>query len=118
MPGGFVYILTNKHHTTLYIGVTSGLYTRIEKHRDKIFPKSFSARYNLNKLVYYEVFDSIVKAIAREKQLKAGSRKNKEKLINNYNPEWNDLFDLVANEAWDEAPLELHQKKRPGKGNT
>jgi len=96
MKGGFVYILTNKHNTTLYVGVTSNLTGRIVKHRDKVFPKSFSARYNLNKLVYYEIFHSIVDAIAREKQLKAGPRKQKEALINKSNPEWNDLFHAIS----------------------
>jgi putative endonuclease len=88
---GFAYIITNRHHTTLYVGVTSDLFGRTKKHRDKIYPKSFSARYNLCKLVYYERFDSITDAIAREKQLKAGSRKKKLDLINKYNPEWKDL---------------------------
>lgn len=95
MKGGFVYIITNAHHTTLYVGVTSNLFNRINQHRDKHFPKSFSARYNLNKLVYYETFDSIVDAIAREKQLKAGSRKKKEALVNKLNPAWSDLFDTL-----------------------
>ena len=107
MLGGFVYILTNKHHTTLYVGVTSDLYSRSVDHREKLFPKSFSAKYNLNKLVYYEVFDSIVEAIKREKQLKAGSRKKKEDLINKYNPEWKDLFYIISDEEWDEAPLKV-----------
>jgi putative endonuclease len=106
MPGGFVYIITNKHHTTLYVGVTSNLYTRSVEHREKLFPKSFTAKYNLDKLVYYEVFDSIVTAIKREKQLKGGSRKKKEALINKYNPEWKDLFHIVSDEEWNEAPLE------------
>jgi putative endonuclease len=74
------------------VGVTSALFSRVVEHRDKIFPKSFSAKYNLTKLVYYEAFDSIVDAIAREKQLKAGSRKQKVKFINKYNPQWNDLL--------------------------
>jgi Predicted endonuclease containing a URI domain len=99
MKNGFVYILTNKHHTTLYVGITSALYVRIKKHRDKIYPKSFSARYNLNKLVYYEIFDTIIEAIAREKQLKAGSRKQKVALINRYNPEWKDLLEAFENEG-------------------
>ena len=104
--GGFVYIITNKHHTTLYTGVTSSLHARTKKHRDKFFRKSFSARYNLNKLVYYEVFDLIVDAIAREKQLKAGPRKQKERLIHKYNPEWKDLYDLIADEHWNGRPLQ------------
>ena len=93
--GGCIYIITNVHHTTLYTGVTSDLASRIVKHREKIYLKSFSARYNLTKLVYYEVFHSIEEAIDREKQLKAGSRKKKEELINKFNPEWKDLFDVV-----------------------
>ena len=67
------------------------------QHRTKTFPKSFTARYNLYKLVYYEVSDSIVEAIDREKQLKAGSRKQKIALINKFNPQWEDLFEVVAN---------------------
>jgi putative endonuclease len=94
---GYTYIITNAHHNVLYVGVTSDLLARIEKHRNKFYPKSFSAQYNVFKLVYYEVFpDSIVAAIAREKQLKAGSRKKKESLINSLNPGWVDLYeDLV-----------------------
>lgn len=94
--GGVVYILTNKHNTTLYVGVTSDLYSRIIEHKEKKYPKSFSARYNLNKLVYYESFHSIEEAIAREKKLKGGSRRKKLDLINQMNPKWNDLFDEVG----------------------
>jgi putative endonuclease len=94
MPRGFVYILTNKSHTTLYVGVTSDLFHRTLKHREKFYPNSFSARYNLYKLVYYEEFATMMEAIAREKQLKAGPRKQKIALINKYNPEWNDLFEM------------------------
>ncbi len=64
--GGAVYILTNKSNTTLYIGVTSNLLSRIVEHREKIYPKSFTARYNLNKLVYFETFHEIEEAIARK----------------------------------------------------
>lgn len=80
---------------TLYTGVTADLPGRIVEHREKIYPASFTARYNLTKLVYYESFHSIEEAIEREKQLKAGSRKKKEKLISSLNPEWKDLFDEV-----------------------
>ena len=81
MKPGYVYILTNKNNTTLYVGVTSNLIKRIHQHKEKYYKKSFSARYNLNKLVYYEVFQMIGDAIAREKQLKAGSRAKKIALI-------------------------------------
>ncbi|HOX82786.1 MAG TPA: GIY-YIG nuclease family protein [Chryseolinea sp.] len=65
------------------------------EHREKVFPKSFTSRYNINKIVYYETFYSIEEAIAREKQLKVGSRKMKEKLITEFNHEWKDLFEVV-----------------------
>jgi putative endonuclease len=94
--GGCVYIMTNSRHTTLYTGVTSNLFGRVMEHREKKYPKSFTARYNLGKLVYYEGFHSIEEAIAREKQIKAGSRKMKENLIASMNPEWKDLFDEVS----------------------
>ena len=93
--GGYVYIITNSHNTTLYIGVTSSLRKRVYEHREKYFPDSFSAKYNLFKLVYYEGFTSIEEAIAREKQLKAGSRKKKEKLILKDNADWRDLWDEI-----------------------
>ena len=92
MKPGFIYIITNKHNTTLYIGVTSNLPKRILQHIEKRYENSFSARYNLNKLVYYEQFQMIGEAIGREKQLKAGSRASKIKLIQQMNPLWNDLF--------------------------
>ena len=95
VKGGAVYIITNTGHTTLYVGVTSNLVGRITQHRNKAYPRSFSARYNLSKLVYYELFHSIKEAIAREKQIKAGSRADKEALINSMNPEWRDLFEDV-----------------------
>lgn len=76
----------------MYVGVTSNLVQRITQHKEKHNKKSFSARYNLNKLVYYEVFQEIGDAIAREKQLKAGSRAKKIVLIDGVNPEWLDLF--------------------------
>ncbi|MDN5217373.1 GIY-YIG nuclease family protein [Fulvivirgaceae bacterium BMA12] len=95
--GGAVYILTNKNNTTLYIGVTSNLLGRIIEHKEKLYPKSFTARYNLNKLVYFETFYDIEEAIAREKQLKGGSRKKKVHLIRQFNPEWKDLFSTIEN---------------------
>lgn len=93
--GGTVYILTNKNRTTLYVGVTSNLAARIQEHREKKYPNSFTARYNLNFLVFYENFLRIEEAIAREKQLKGGSRRKKEDLIGNFNPHWRDLSDEV-----------------------
>jgi len=91
LKGGFVYILTNKHHTTLYTGVTSNIVSRIIKHKEKQYPRSFTSRYNLFKLVYYRLFDSIVAAITEEKRIKGGSRKQKIKLIESINPNWRDM---------------------------
>ena len=71
MKPGFIYIITNKNHTVLYTGVTSNLPNRIIEHLEKHHPDSFSAKYNVNKLVYYEQFQMIGDAIGREKQIKA-----------------------------------------------
>ena len=92
---GFVYILTNKNKTTLYVGVTNNLQRRIYEHKIHFNKKSFAARYNVENLVYFETFNNIVVAIAREKQLKAGSRAKKEALINKLNPEWSDLYEKL-----------------------
>lgn len=88
----FVYITTNKRHTVLYVGVTNSLERRVWEHKHKI-ENSFTKRYNVDKLVYYEHFDFIEYAIEREKKLKKLSRRNKVLLINRQNPEWKDLFD-------------------------
>ena len=74
MKPGFIYIITNKYQTVVYTGITSNLPKRILEHKEKRYTNSFSARYNLNILVYYEQFQWIEDAIAREKQIKAGSR--------------------------------------------
>lgn len=89
--GGYVYILTNKNHTVLYTGVTANLAKRVWEHQNKLYPNSFTAKYNAFKLVYYEGFHTIEEAIGKEKQIKGGSRKKKEMLINTINPEWKDL---------------------------
>ncbi len=91
----WVYITSNKKDGVLYTGVTSELKYRIQSHKTKKYKKSFSARYNLDKLVWYEEFDSIIAARAREKQLKAGSRIKKIVLIESMNPEWNDLYETL-----------------------
>jgi putative endonuclease len=73
----YVYILTNQRNTVLYTGFSNNVAVRTYKHKEKIFKNSFSARYNLNKLVYYEYTDNVEGAIMREKQIKAGSRKKR-----------------------------------------
>ena len=90
----FVYVITNKQHSVLYTGVTNNLIKRVYGHKNKVV-KGFSEKYNVNKLVYYEVFESIETAITREKQIKAGRRKRKLELINKFNKEWNDLYDEI-----------------------
>jgi len=87
----YVYILTNQRNTTLYIGVCADLIKRIAQHKQKLVD-GFSKKYNLTKLVYYEQYEDITEAIKREKKLKGGSRKKKEVLIYNINPEWRDLY--------------------------
>jgi putative endonuclease len=87
----YVYILTNSDHRVLYTGVTNDLSRRVWEHREKL-ADSFTKRYNVSKLVYYEVYSDINEAIGREKQLKAGSRHRKVALINSVNAEWRDLF--------------------------
>ncbi len=87
-----VYIISNKYHTTLYIGVTSDIMQRMAQHRSGTF-RGFSARYNLSQLLHFEEFGSMDAAIAREKQLKSWSRKRKDDLISSNNPEWKDLLE-------------------------
>src|SRR5512135_1469026 len=87
----YVYIMTNKHSTVLYTGVTNDLTRRVSDHQAKSLP-GFTSRYNVCKLVYYETFEDVNAAIAREKQIKAGSRKKKIELIHGMNSEWRDLY--------------------------
>lgn len=91
----WTYITTNKPYGTLYTGVTSELKYRIESHKTKKYKRSFSARYNLDKLVWFQEFDSIIDAHAKEKRLKAGNRARKLKLIEEMNPEWKDLYNYL-----------------------
>ena len=87
-----VYILTNKYNTVLYTGVTSDIFNRVLEHTNKVYP-GFTSTYNVHKLVYFEEFEDVNKAIAREKQIKAGSRQKKLDLINSMNPNWEDLWE-------------------------
>jgi putative endonuclease len=86
-----VYILTNQRHTVLYTGVTGDLKRRVYQHRERLLP-GFTNRYNVSQLVYYECTEDVSSAIAREKQIKAGSRQKKIELVNRFNPEWRDLY--------------------------
>lgn len=90
----FVYILTNKNNTVLYIGITSNLLGRIFQHKEQAIT-GFTSRYNVDKLVYYEVYEDAYEAISREKQLKNLVRRKKDILINEFNPKWLDLSDKL-----------------------
>lgn len=91
----YIYIMTNKSQRVLYTGVTSDLRKRVYQHKESSVP-GFTRKYNVKELVYFEVFDDIRDAIAREKQIKKGSRQKKIDLINAMNPEWRDL----SEELW------------------
>ena len=93
--GGGVYIITNQYNKVLYTGVTAELRARIWEHKTKFYPESFTAKFNCNKIVWYQVFPRIEEAIEREKQIKGGSRKDKEALIQNFNPTWKDLWEDI-----------------------
>jgi putative endonuclease len=86
--------MANKHNTVLYTGITSDLKKRVYEHREKLV-SGFTKKYNISKLVYYEIYQDPENAILREKQLKAGSRKKKIDLINTMNKRWLDLYDLI-----------------------
>jgi len=88
---GYVYIMTTSNNSVLYTGVTSDLKERVIQHKSKKHLNSFSSRYNICKLVYYERLETIGEAIKREKQIKGGSRNKKIELINEMNREWKDL---------------------------
>jgi putative endonuclease len=89
--GGAVYILTNQYNKVLYTGVTSNLKARLFEHQNKKYKTSFTAKYNTRKLVYYKGFHHIEDAIAEEKRIKGGSRKQKIELIESINSNWDDL---------------------------
>ena len=99
--------MTNKAHSVLYTGVTTNIETRVEQHRAGL-GSAFTRKYKCHKLVYYEEFEDVRVAIAREKQIKAGKREDKLALIKKMNPEWRDL-----SEAWRRADEEIATSVRP-----
>jgi putative endonuclease len=90
--GGCVYIMMNENHTTIYVGVTADLYSRIYQHKNNDDQNSFTYRYNCTKLVWYEFFSTIEEAIAKEKQLKNWHRQWKLDLVMKNNPSFQDLW--------------------------
>ena len=93
--GGTTYIMTNKNNTTLYCGVTSDIVSRVIRHKSREYPESFTARYNLFKLVYFLSFSFIEEAIEHEKYIKGKRRDWKNELINSVNPDWKDLWEEI-----------------------
>lgn len=91
----FIYILSNKNHSVFYTGMTSNLMRRVYEHKQKLVD-GFTKRYNIDKLIYYEVFSSPLDAITREKQIKDYRREKRIKLINSLNPHWNDLYEEIS----------------------
>jgi putative endonuclease len=89
-----IYIMTNSHHTVLYTGVTNNLARRVYEHKNGL-GGIFTRKYNIQKLVYYEIGENVNAVIAREKQIKGGSRKKKIELIESLNPEWKDLYEEI-----------------------
>lgn len=83
--------MTNKNNTVIYTGVTNNLRRRVFEHKEKL-TSGFTKKYNINKLIYYEIFDNVNNSITREKQIKGGSRQKKIDLITDMNPEWKDLY--------------------------
>lgn len=94
MPPGYVYLLTNRWNTTIYTGVTSDLKKRAWEHREGLLD-GFTKKYQVHKLVYFETFDDIEEAILREKQIKAGPREKKLRLIKQTNPNFQDLYEKI-----------------------
>jgi len=94
MKNPCVYIMANRRNGTLYTGVTSDLLRRVHDHRSG-FSEGFTTKYGCTMLVWYEQHDTMIEAITREKQIKAGSRLKKLRLIESTNPDWNDLYESL-----------------------
>ena len=91
----YVYILSNAHKNVIYTGVTNDLVRRVYEHKNHLDKSSFTSRYNVENLVYFEQTTDIDAAISREKQIKGWNRKRKEKLIEAKNPNWDDLYESI-----------------------
>ena len=109
----YVYLLANATNTTLYTGVTNNLYRRMEEHVKHADPHSFTAKYDVTKLVYYEQTADVKAALAREKQIKGWNRKRKNKLVESMNPNWENLLQkLLEQESAEET--DCHTSVRTG----
>ena len=92
----YVYILTNTHNSVLYTGVTNDLVRRVYEHKNHLVKDGFTSRYNVEKLVYFEVTSNVDAALEREKQIKGWNRKRKNKLVESRNPDWHDLYSALV----------------------
>ena len=91
----YVYMMTNSHKNLLYTGITNDLIRRVYEHRNHLDKGSFTDRYNIENLVYFESTSDVTAAIEREKQIKGWNRKRKDKLIASKNPNWDDLYEQI-----------------------
>ncbi len=91
----YVYILSNATNKVVYTGVTNDLIRRVHQHKEHIDPDSFTAKYHVDRLVYYEEYGDVRDAIDREKQIKSWNRKRKNDIVSDFNPEWVDLFESI-----------------------
>ena len=95
MENMYIYILTNDHKNVMYVGVTNDLVRRVYEHKNHLIRNSFTARYNVDRLVYYEYTNNPISAIEREKQIKGWNRARKNKLVESKNPTWDDLYEKL-----------------------
>ena len=94
----YVYMMTNKHHNVLYTGFTNDLLRRVYTHKEHLLSDSFTARYHVDQLVYFETTNDVRVAIEREKQIKSWNRKRKNELVESINPQWRDLYPDISRE--------------------
>jgi putative endonuclease len=99
MKGSFIYLMANQPYGTIYLGVTADLIKRVYEHKNHAIPNSFTSKYKVTNLVYFEKFDDIQSAIAREKQIKNWKRDWKITLIEKDNPHWEDLYSTISQNA-------------------
>ena len=95
MESMYIYILTNDHKNVMYVGVTNDLVRRMHEHKNHLIRNSFTARYNVDRLVYYEYTKNPMAAVEREKQIKGWNRARKNKLVESKNPNWEDLYQSI-----------------------
>ena len=95
MENYYVYMMTNGNNNVLYTGITNNLVRRVYEHKNHLDSKSFTCHYNVEKLVYYEIFRDPKSAIAREKQIKGWNRNRKNKCVESENPDWRDLYEEI-----------------------